>query len=44
MFKQQHNDFQVKFYLQKYVLYISCQVWKIHWQFPSNKGCNSMDK
>ena len=29
-FKQQHNDFQVKFCLQKYALYIFCQVWKIH--------------
>lgn len=27
MFKQEHNDFQVKFCLQKYTLYIFCQVW-----------------
>lgn len=43
MFKQQQNDFQVKFCLQKYVLYFFCQVWNIR-KFPSNKGCDSIDE
>lgn len=38
MFKQEHNDFQVKFCLQKYMLYIFCQVWKIHQAISLQQG------
>lgn len=38
MFKQQHNDFQVKFYLQNYVLCNFCQVWKTHQAVSLKQG------
>lgn len=38
MFKQQLNDFQVKFCPQKYALYIFCQAWKTHQTIPLQQG------
>lgn len=38
MFKLVYHDLPVKFWLQKDVFYVFCQVWKIHWAISLYQG------